>query len=703
METIPSVFAEMFVSCGNNNSVAVTSPRKKRRTQMKISKRTYALLAIGLVLILVGSILAKVFNTSMGSVDVERIRFDGGHGELSGILYMPEDASADNPKPTIIVTHGYLNSAEMQDANAIELSRRGFVVLALDQYDHGHSALSHENYSDTSFFGVWLPFWMHSMFDAATYMYQQPYVLKDANGNGMLGVTGHSMGGFSSTAALAFDAMQAAESGVLMIHTGLTEGADFSYTAFIGVDAATSAATGAGRTLGRIAAQYDEFFFNDPNEAGGTVRHKNFVATPDAQIWLEQSAPEANTWYNTSDGGKRIIYQPAETHPWNHFSKTSTGHAIEFYYDAFSECSDQLIDIDADDQIWIWKELAEFVALIGFIMFIIAAADIVLALPFFKKAKIGELAVQPSAEGGAKIASLLITIAAILLPAIFFTPLMDEGAGTPMVNVLVYAGIIAALGGLYAIFGKKIIGGGITLAVGGTGLAVVCSNAMYADNGVFTAIGINSIAYWTIACAMLSLTIMGAVYWLFKAKAGVGRCDYGVVLTPAVVFSGICTGLAVVVIAYAVLFIIDAIFLADFRIWTFAFKTFDANIIPAILTYLPTFLIFYLVNTAAIVINTNTEKLQGIKGYLLAILLNAGGPAIWLAVQYGSLFATGVAVNDGSALSGIMMVAMVPTLAIAAIISRNLYKKTGNIWAPATLNAVLMTTMTVANTMVAFK
>ena len=50
-----------------------------------------------------------------------------------------------------------------------------------------------------------------------------------------------------------------------------------------------------------------------------------------------------------------------------------------------------------------------------------------------------------------------------------------------------------------------------------------------------------------------------------------------------------------------------------------------------------------------------------------------------------------------------MMVAMVPTLSIAAIISRNLYKKTGNIWTPAILNAVLMTTMTVANTMVAFK
>ena len=50
-----------------------------------------------------------------------------------------------------------------------------------------------------------------------------------------------------------------------------------------------------------------------------------------------------------------------------------------------------------------------------------------------------------------------------------------------------------------------------------------------------------------------------------------------------------------------------------------------------------------------------------------------------------------------------MMVAMVPTLSIAAIVSRYLYKKTGNIWAPAFLNGLLMTTMTVANTMVCYR
>ena len=87
---------------------------------MKLSKRTYGLLAIALVLILVGSIFASVINGSSGKVDVSRIRFDGGHGELSGLLYMPEDASADNPKPTIIVTHGYLNSIAVEDIPEFE-------------------------------------------------------------------------------------------------------------------------------------------------------------------------------------------------------------------------------------------------------------------------------------------------------------------------------------------------------------------------------------------------------------------------------------------------------------------------------------------------------------------------------------------------------------------------------------------------------
>lgn len=678
---------------------------------MKLKKKTLTLLCVALALILLGSVLAGVFNSGAGATRVSRIRFDGGHGELSGLLYMPKDASAENPKPTIIVTHGYLNSAEMQDANAVELSRRGFVVLALDQYDHGHSKLSHENYSDVSFFGVWLPFWVNSMNDAVQYMYEQPYVLKDENGNGIIGVTGHSMGGFSSTMALCMDEAQAAETGVRKIYAGLTEGSDFSYTSIVGFDAATADALGGGRIMGKVCAQYDEFFFNDPTVEGGTVRHKDYVSTPDGMTFLQQTEPaQANTWYDTADGGRRIIYQPAQTHPWNHFSAETTGYAVSFYMTAFADYADGLKDIAPSSQLWQWKEAFECVALVGFVMLLIAVASILIELPFFSKAKSGELAVKPSVTGGKKAVTAIVLIVAVLLPAVVFEPLMDGGAQSVIVQILFYAGLLVAVGGVVALIinltkakEKAMTVGSVVMILAGGLLALVCKLPMYQNYGFWTAPGLNSIAYWTIGCALISLCILSTVYICMKAKDGFRFADYGVSFKPMVIVAGLCTALVTVVLGYAVLFLMDALFKADFRIWTFAFKTFDANILPAILRYLPTFLLFYIISTAGITVNTNTEKLQGVKGYLLAIALNAGGAALWLAVQYIALFAGGVAAFPGSALSGIELVAMVPTLAIAAVISRSLYKKTGNIWTPAFLNAILMTTMAVANTMVAFR
>ena len=94
---------------------------------------------------------------------------------------------------------------------------------------------------------------------------------------------------------------------------------------------------------------------------------------------------------------------------------------------------------------------------------------------------------------------------------------------------------------------------------------------------------------------------------------------------------------------------LHAVFKADFRIWTFAFKTFDGNLVGAILRYLPTFLLFYIVSTVSITVNTNTEKTQGLKGYLLAMALNAGGAFLWAVGQYGILFMKGEAMIPGSA------------------------------------------------------
>ncbi|MBR3018738.1 MAG: alpha/beta hydrolase [Clostridia bacterium] len=669
------------------------------------------MLTISVVIVVVFSFLACLFNSSMFSVRISRISFETANGQLSGLLYMPKSASADSPRPTVIVTHGYLNSAEMQDANAIELSRRGYVVLALDMYDHGHSNISNVAYGgSTAFFSLWSPFWIHSMYDAVQYMYDQPYVLKDEAGNGIIGVTGHSMGGFSSTVAVAKDEADFAESGIRKIYANLTEGSDFSYSAFVGVTAEAFDAAGGGRFLGKVAAQYDEFFFNAPDDPAGTVRKKNYVATPDGLTFLQQETAEADTWYDTGDGGRRIIYQPAQTHPWNHFSKTTTAHAVEFYTTAFAAYPDGISQIDPNDQLWQYKEASECAALVGFILFILAIARLLLALPFFSKANTGELALQPKATGAKLWIGLAILLVAILLPAILFETLYGwDTEGTGMKIVFWCAAVLGAAGLVYGIvkfIKEKQVGclvGGICALLAGGGLASLAKISLYADAGVWTAPVVNDVAKWTVGCTFISLLIMSLVYLCLKADAGVKLADYGVSFKPTAILSGLCTGVVAVAAAYVLLWLIDLIFKTDFRIWTFAFKTFDDNISPAILRYLPTFLAFYIVSTAAICINTNTERLKGWKGYLVAIALNAGGIFIWLVRQYTTLFSTGVAAHPGAALSGIVLVAMVPTLAIAACISRYLYKRTGNIWTAAFTNGLLMTIMTVANTTVFFK
>lgn len=664
------------------------------------------LIAASLVLILAGSLLAQLFNTGFHSVSVSRIRFDTGSGTLSGLLYLPKGASESDPRPTVVVTHGYLNSGEMQDANAIELSRRGYVVLALDMYDHGHSAGNADNT------GGFFNFWPTSLFDAVSYMYQQPYVLKDEAGNGIIGVTGHSMGGFSTAMALYLDENAYASTGIRMIHCGLSEGADYMYTSYLGLTPEVAAATGGGRTIGKVCAEYDEFFFlPDDYKGGGTVIRKDWVSTTAGKTFLEQEAPQAGVWYDTADGGKRIVYQPHETHPWNHFSKTTTGYAISFYEAAFAGYNEGLNLLPSSSQIWFFKELFELVALLGLILLFVPLIMLLIRLPFLSNAKTEALKPLPSVSAlSSKIGTLGLTLACILLPAVFFPALMDGSTTSEPMMLLTDAGAVFGIVGVAAIIwsrksaNKGYLWGGVAAAVAGFGLMLLASHNFLAETNEFwSAPSINQIAYWTLACTLISALVMALVYLVSKAPKGVGLEAYGLKVKPITILASLCTAVIAFLAGYAIIFLVDAVFKTDFRFWVFAFKTFEPSILPAALHYLPIFLLYYLVSSVAICINTNTEKLQGIKGYLVAIALNAGGIILFVARQYITLFATGTAAHPSQALSAILLFGMIPTLTIAACYSRALYKRTGNVWTPAFFNAFLMTMMTLANTAVYYQ
>lgn len=681
------------------------------KTQKKRSLLTI-MLVVSLLLMLIGSIAAWGFNTSGNKVKVSRISFDTESGTLSGLLYMPKDADASNPKPTIVTTHGYLNSAEMQDETAIEMSRRGYVVLALDMYDHGHSKGNSEHT------GGFFSFWPTAIYDAVSYMYNMDYVLKDSDGNGIIAVSGHSMGGFSSEVALYYDEVAAETNGYRMICAGLSMGADYSYTSYLqpSLDAATAASMFGGRTIGKVCAQYDEFFFasDEPPVSSGSVYRKDYVSTEAGRTLLENENPQADTWYECSDGGQRIIYEPAQIHPWNHFSKTATKDAIEFYEVAFNGYQNGIRSIASTNQIWMFKELFELVALIGFIIFIPVFVLLLLNIPAFAAAKKELPSFVPASRTiSEKVMNVLLLTFSILFPAIIFPTVYDGNFSAESMHFLKYGCdiviFVAVIALIWTLMGKAEqkktwLTGSVITIICGVVLRYLFTKGFFSTGKVFQAPSVNTIVYWAVICAGIGSVLMIGVYLLNDRKEkGITLSHYGISASAKTIVMSFVVAVIAVVAAYVLVFVVDAIFKTDFRIWTVAFKTFEASCIPAALKYMPFFFIYYFVSGVSAIVNTNTEKLQGFWGYVLASAINMGGITIWLIWQYGTLFTTGIAAYPDQSLSGILLFALVPCLAIASCFAKFLYKKTGHVYLAAFLNTILLTLMTVANTTVYFQ
>ncbi|MFS0674271.1 alpha/beta fold hydrolase [Ornithinibacillus sp. 179-J 7C1 HS] len=658
---------------------------------------------ISLLLIIVGSIFANQFNSSSGKVDVSRIYFDTPRGELSGLLYKPDGAD-EEPRPTLIATHGYLNSAEMQDAQAIEMSKRGYVVLALDQYDHGHSTGTMEK--PIPFFS----FWPNAMYDAVQYMYEQDYVLKDEAGNGVIAVSGHSMGGFSSTHAVILDEMDFQETGIRKIHSSLTMGSDYQWLLSLGYSQDDINNAYGPRYSGKIAGNYDEFFFDENARATGqTVVRKDYVATEEGKGFLgNPENPEVGKVYEV-DGGTRVIYQPNEIHPWNHFSKESTSYAIDFYSMAFADYSN-LVTVDEDGQTWIYKEYFEFIALIGFFLLFIPIILLISKLPFFKNiyTKIPEPLSEPK-TAGSKMTRYILLIVGGLFPALFFSALYGSSANEAFYGmrllrqislVIIISSAIFLIYSIVKKSDKSIRSVSFIMLLLSLVQYFYLKNqaTLIATTEMFGAPTTNPVLYWAINVAIVMLMIMVCYHYIAKKPEGATIANYGVKANVSSVIASILTAIIAIVIGYAVLFAIDAIFKTDFRLWTFAVKTFEMQHVIALLKYAPLFFIYYFVSGISVNINTNGEKYEGIKGYIIAILHYVGGLILYLIYHYGLLFITGTAGYPEQALSSIIVIGLVPVLAIAAIFNRFLYRKTGNVYVGAFLNTILMTLITLANT-----
>ncbi|MHA1912345.1 MAG: alpha/beta hydrolase [Candidatus Kariarchaeaceae archaeon] len=94
---------------------------------------------IPIVLIFTSTIAGFLIQTDFGNLDISRVHFkDYNNESILGILYKPDNQ--ENHYPGVVVVHGLAASKEMMRDFAIELVRRGMIVLTIDLVAHGHSS-----------------------------------------------------------------------------------------------------------------------------------------------------------------------------------------------------------------------------------------------------------------------------------------------------------------------------------------------------------------------------------------------------------------------------------------------------------------------------------------------------------------------------------------------------------------------------------
>ena len=307
-------------------------------------RKGWWLFALGLALVLGGSWQASRVQTA-GGIAVHDIRFRSAAGtQMSALLYVPLTATAQTPAPGILAVHGYINSRETQDGFAIEFARRGYVVLALDQTGHGYSggAAFSEGFGGPA---------------GLAHLRALPMVDK-AN----IGLEGHSMGGWTVLAAAAAmpDGYRA------MVLEGSSTGKPF---------AADGTPTWP-RNLALVFSQYDEF----SRIMWDVTRAQDVASSAKLHAVFGTTAITPGTIYGSiAAGTARRLTQPATTHPGDHFSHAAIGDAITW----FGQTLKGGTPLPASDQIWLGKEVATGIALIGFFAVLMGSFDLLLALPLF--------------------------------------------------------------------------------------------------------------------------------------------------------------------------------------------------------------------------------------------------------------------------------------------------------------------------------
>lgn len=654
------------------------------RGPMKGAKKSFILLAILLLVLFCCMLVANLIQTDFGSITVTEGWIETDVGNLMYKLYTPITATSNNKAPGILLLHGYQNDHETCAAYAIELARRGAVVLALDEYGHGSSTVglvqrgyvNHKvtvNYGEDSIeagtfktiggqtrYKVLMNFSNLSFFDKHYTTDSEGNFLTDSSAGGnyayallaamdnvdssRLAISGHSMGTWSSwSVAAEFSGTEIAPNAIVLQCGELFRKAAYD-----------SAQIKFNNVL-LLQAKYDEFsYFRDYKNVVDDKLLKSDLRTE----FLGCTAEEAkwNTTYGSfSDGSARRIELLMTNHRLTTHNTKGLATAIDWI-----NCSIGLNTcLGSLDQVAMLKEVLVLVAMLCAVFSTLPLMNLLLELPFFKPVK-QPLPSKAEVKSNKKwwfgdIITMLITTftypfmtqlghGLLPLPEKIFRMTVGNGFLSWYLLLIIIMVITSALA---LKKGKK---KGLTDGWQNMGLA--------------TAEKPNKIGWALLGKSCL--LVLGLVLYM-----------------------------------YILLAICEKVFLLDFRfIWPF-FKTFDWTRFGQFCVYFPVFALFFILNNSKIMASSRCQAtyIEGPKGFWGSWWRNAlmmvGGVLIIVLIEYIPFFLNigpGADLLFSSTFGGPFMSLLIlfaPQVLVFSLLGTYAYRKTGNVYTGALLIATM--------------
>lgn len=612
---------------------------------MKKTKSLWLVPLVVSMLILILSYFAGQVHRSFKDVTIRDIQYVNVEGALQrGLLYIPKTATKENPAPAIVSCHGNNNTAEMQDIHAVELSRRGYVVLAVDGYRQG---LSTQALDEASAIG-------DGAFAALQYIGTLPFVDKSN-----IGMVGHSKGslGLVLASQAAYTIHQADPSVIVpraIIPTGVL---------MLGMDDTTPFLT-APINMCVFHAEHDEFLGN----IYPTLKGKDYNTLPIMKSVFGFDRPEYGALYAAgssapldragavaagADGNLRSLISVDTTHPGLHFSTAVEEKVIEFFDITLRNGMET---IPPQNQIWYWKQILTGIALVLFVFSVIPFGRLFLELPFF------QAIIAPEPESFSVVSgkkdlirySLLAILSLIPAPALYLLCMNKWGA------------FVNPLFPLEQVNGFLVL----NLVIGG--------------------------------CLLI---LFGLYYQFIYKKNGASQKDLTACLAPEKIWRSFLLAISMFAVCLAFIRIVDIFFKVDFRFWILSFCRMTPAKWAIYLRYVPSYFFFFAVTGLVYNMSARIRGSREWKTYVNLALQSMVGLLIFGIADYVILYQTGFlgslgAFGSASSLAPLLVWNLVFILPVSAVITRYFFKKTGNIWTGAFINAFIAALFAVSNTIV---